>query len=525
MSVEISKKLLFFNSLSGIALKILNVTILVWLQRYLLTRISTEEYSILPVVYSIMVFFPFCTTMLTSGLSRFMVEAYAKEETQKITQITSTMFSLLLLVSVPILVIGLLLAWNIEHVLNIAPAFQSDAHLMLSLLIVTFVINTTSMPFQAGLYVRQKFIRLNGIHLLKEIVRIAILFALLFSLESRVLWVVTATVSANLLEMVAIILTSRRLVPAIKFQRRAINWSIARTITSFGGWSLLGQLGTIVQKNADTIILNKLASAIDVTCFYLGSMPHVQLGQFFSKIKAPLIPQLTALHANDMKRDFQYAFLRGNRLGLWIAMFPVVPILVFSKELVTLWVGSEFIVAAEVAVLLLATYPIIYANFLMGPVAIAMAEIRETSTRSIIVQLLNLGLTLCLVGIFEMGAIGSALSTFVSMTVFYPILTYRLVLRMVDIKAATWIKETLLPGWIPGIATTGVAFTTKRILAYASVDFSTLLEVLAGLMFCSVLYILATYLCFKEKDHRDLREVINKLRRRHNKPGEKRIGN
>jgi len=56
--VEISKRLVFINSLSGVATKVLNIAVLVWLYRYLLKRISTEEYALYPVLASLIAFLP-----------------------------------------------------------------------------------------------------------------------------------------------------------------------------------------------------------------------------------------------------------------------------------------------------------------------------------------------------------------------------------------------------------------------------------------------------------------------------------
>ena len=89
--VVISKRLVFVNSLSGVAAKVLNLGVLIWLQQYLLRRISAEEYSLYPVLISLIVFLPPATSVLTGGLTRYIVEAYAKGDERRVTQITSTM--------------------------------------------------------------------------------------------------------------------------------------------------------------------------------------------------------------------------------------------------------------------------------------------------------------------------------------------------------------------------------------------------------------------------------------------------
>jgi hypothetical protein len=83
---EISKRIVLINSASSVATQVLHFSVLVWLQQYLLRRISPEEYALYPVVMAVMVFSPLLTVFLTSGLGRFVVVAHARDERQ-VTQI------------------------------------------------------------------------------------------------------------------------------------------------------------------------------------------------------------------------------------------------------------------------------------------------------------------------------------------------------------------------------------------------------------------------------------------------------
>src|SRR2546422_1018991 len=101
--VAISKRLVLINSASSVVTKVLSATVLLWMHRYLLRRISPEEYSLLPVVMSIVAFMPLLTVTLTAGLGRYVVEAYARGDERRVTQIVSTMFPWLLAASLVLL--------------------------------------------------------------------------------------------------------------------------------------------------------------------------------------------------------------------------------------------------------------------------------------------------------------------------------------------------------------------------------------------------------------------------------------
>lgn len=498
--VEISKKLLLLNSASGVVVRVLSITVLVWLQQFLLKRISTDEYSLYPILVSMMLFLPLVTMVLTSGIGRFVVEAYARGDEERITEITSTMFFILLCFCIPMLLLGMLLAWNIGDVLTINPAYLTDARIMTALMIGAFVLSTVFMPFTTGFYVRQKFIHLNLLNFSRELLRIAILFLLLFGVSTRVFWLAVASFASNIIGLGVMVVLSRKFLPSLRFKRCRVNIPSAKSLLSFGGWSLVTQISAMIRMNADPIILNKLATSLDVTCFHLGSLASKEIQRFTSIVLNPMNPQLVALHAANRKDALRGAFLRGNRFALWGALFLAVPLVVFSHELITLWVGGEFALAAQVAVLLLTTFPVLYTNLITGPLAGAMNNLRPLAIRILLIQLVNLALTIYLVGFRNMGALGSALSTWLTSIVLTPLLTFRIGFRLADVRFSRWFRETVIPGLLPALVAAGIGFIVKITCHPAS-----LLGLVGAVSLSSIAYLGALYFfALQPKDKADL---------------------
>jgi len=177
MRVEISKRLVLLNTASAILARTINVSVILWLHQYLLHRISKEEYSLLPLLMYIVVLLPFVTAILTSGIGRFVLAAYAKRDDRGVTQIVSTMFPLLLGTGVLILAGGWLLAWHIDKVLVVPHERLRDARLMMALLILSAAVKPPCVAFGVGFYVRQKFVLYNAISVGAELLR-ALLIAL-----------------------------------------------------------------------------------------------------------------------------------------------------------------------------------------------------------------------------------------------------------------------------------------------------------------------------------------------------------
>ena len=466
-NVPISKRLVLINSASSVVTRLLNVTVLVWVLQYLLKRIDADEYALLPVFMAIMVFVPLLSTFLTAGLARYVTEAYANGDQERITQITSTMFVLLLAAGLALGVAGLTLAYYVDFFLTISPDRLTDARWMMGLLMASAAIRLPLSPFGVGLFVRQKFVTHNLIEVACTLLRVVLLLVLLLGIGPQIKWVVVARVVSNLTSVGLITFLSRRAVQALRFRRECVEWSVAREITSFGAWFTLSHIAFAIRHAADPIILNKLATAVDVTAFHIGSLVDRQIREMTITASQPIQPVLTAMHAKGEKQRLAGAYLRGGRLTLWAAMFIAVPLMVYRYELLSLYLADEFETyssAALVMLLLLTAILFIYPSNMVNKISVATARVRTYTMCTFIAQLTNLCITLLLVGPFQMGAIGSALATFGTTLLFQPLMFWPLGLRMLDIKLRRFIKDTIVPGYAPTIVALVIGELLRQVI-------------------------------------------------------------
>ncbi len=463
--VEISKRLVLINSASAVGTRLLSMSVLIWLQQYLLKRVSPEEYSLLPVLYSVMAFAPLLTTILTGGIGRYITVAYARGDDNGVTRIVSTMFPILCAAGVLFLGAGWFLAWHIDSVLIIAPNRVNDARIMMAILMLSAAVRLPLAPFSAGFFVRQKFMLENLIGIGTELFRLALLFSLLFGVSARVLWVITAATSAEFVNLAITRTISMRLVPALRFRRSQIHWPIAGEITAFGGWSFLGEIANTVRTASDALILNRFATPIDVAAFHIGSMVPRYLSSLSLQALGPLLPALTAMVACGDTARIRETCLRVGRYALWGSMTLVVPALVFHGELAVLYAGPAYKSAGTVLMLLLVLYPIFYGMILTPSLANARGEVGAWTRRTIIRESANLAGTLFLVGYLKLGAAGSAFSTALMLVIFQPLLIYPLALRFAETDWSTWASKTLLPGLAPAALSLLAGFMARQCFA------------------------------------------------------------
>lgn len=506
VGVEINKRLVFVNSASTVLRRFLTIAIAAWLHQHLLLRISAEEYSLLPVLMALMIFVPLVSMVFTSGLSRFVTEAYARGDEKRVTQVVSTMFPLLVGAALALLILGGLFSWNIARVLTVAPEFVDEARTMFALLILGAAVRMASIPFELGFDVKQRFILRNGIGVGAELARIAFLLTLLAVFGTHVVWVVVAFFAADLCERFVVVVLSRRMVPALCFNTRDFRREIVKPMTSFGGWSLVAHVATLVREAADPLILNKLATPVDVSTFGLASLVELHLRRTIFGTARNAQPAIVALQATGQTERLRRTYFRLSRYMLWALLLACLPLIIFCREFFDLYLrerSSLYTSAAVVLALLVARSALLFPNTLISMVAEAQARVRPLALRGLAMQSANLALTIYLVGGLGMGAFGSALSTLAVSAVAVPLLFWSFGLELTGARAGPWVRSALLRGVVPGLVATPVWIAVKL-----SLEPDTWLELgVAGAAGCAV-YAAAVFFSLSREERQDLGRLL-----------------
>lgn len=502
--VAISKRIVVINFAGSVLAQVLSILVLFWLQRHLILAISKEEYSILPVLYAVMAFTPLATVALTGGIGRFITAAYARGDDEGVTKICSTMFPILSAAGLVFLALGWAISWQIDAVLNIAPERVQDARIMLALLFFSAAIRLPAAPFGVGFFVRQRFVLQNLISIGCTLFRIALLLVLIFGVSTRVLWVTTASVAADLMLLAITTPVSMGLVPSLRFRRAMIDWPVAREVTSFGGWQFLMVVGLSIRNALDPIVLNAFSTAWDIACYNIASLPFQQIWQTISMAKRTVNPSLIAMHAGGEDSRMQSAFLRGNRAALWAFLLPGLPLAVFARPLIEIYLQGELSLAPALIQLNFLGFLVLIPSVVYGTIVDAIGRPREFCLLVLGSNLLNLMLTLLFAGWLGYGAVGSSAATALSAGLVYPLLVWPLSRRVLSITNHAWLHEVLWPGVLPALWATPVYAGAGMLLGTTTVP-----GLFGSLALGSVAYVTCLYVfAARPQDREDFQRMF-----------------
>lgn len=458
-NVPISKRLVLVNSLGSVAAQLLNIVVLVWVIQHLIRRIPPEEYQLLPVVMSFVMFFPIIQSLLDAGLGRFMTEQHAKGNDSGVTELVSSAF--LTTLGTSLLLTGPFIAavWHADAIIKVPEEMIGEARIMLAIALGGLLIGLPLSPFRVGLYVQQRFLLRSAITTGGTFLRAILLFVLILGLGPRVIWVVIATSSAGLMTNIAMSVFSALSMPSLRTRPSYARWIWIKQLASFGFWVSIGRAANSTRDTSQPIILNRLASAIDVNSFHVSSVIDRNLRLLTVIALSPLEPSMIAMHARGELERLRITFLRATRTILWLIMAPSILLIAFREEIMQLFLGKEFdryTDSATVVALLAAANAPYFATAIVHQVTVAQARVGQFAVLNLFVQAFNVALMVNLVVVFDMGAVGAAWAMLAANTIGSVFVFLPLVLKLTNCSLWKYIQIALVPGLMPFVVCMGI---------------------------------------------------------------------
>ena len=498
------------NASSSVLTMLISMTALLWVNQYLLRRISPEEYALVPILTSLMVFAEFFRIIFTRGLSRFMVAADAKDDHTEVSRIVSSMIPVLGAVALFLGLAGGLVVVYIDQLIKVEPTYLDDARIMMSLLVLTLCISIVTTPLCAGLYVRMRFVELNLVKLGTEVFRVIVLMWLLVAIGPQALWVVVASSSANILNFLVMSIYTFRILPSARFHKALVSVRTMRRLLSFSLWTSVQGLNMFVQRALPALLLNRFSTGVDVAAFYVGNLPNQQIRKLTQAAAGPATPALTAIYATEGEEALQKYYYQGGRYHLWGTLFLLPPLIIFARDLILLYVGATYLDAATVMIVLLIIYPFHWASAMFYQIAYATEKIQAFNVTSIGLALTAGAAMYYFVALRDMGAVGAAYGMATGFILTQVLLIWPMGLRLVKGSWKVFILRTIIPGAIPFLGAVVLCTLYGQVLGVDS-----WLKFFGGCGVSAIGYIaILIVFCLGADDRAVLKDIKGKLRKR-----------
>jgi len=225
-------------------------------------------------------------------------------------------------------------------------------------------------------------------------------------------------VACMLFEFAVCWLVIRRRYPGIRFGLSSFDRSLVRTIFGFSAFAMLLNVGNLLAFRLDALVIGARLDPDQVTFFDMGNKFFDPMTGLLIAVGAVVMPMATRLQATGERDELARVFLKWSKISFSLVLAIGIYLLVLGPEFLGWWVGPDFAGPSGrvLQVLMLSFLAYLPVRGVALPVLLGLGKPALTALALLAMGLLNLGLSLALVG--PLGILGVAIGTAVPNVLF-----------------------------------------------------------------------------------------------------------
>jgi len=309
--------------------------------RIVLNTLGVEDYGIYTVIGGVVALFSFLRGSMASATQRFFSFAIGQNNIDKLRKT----FSVNLLIYIGIAIFALLLLetigiWFIDNQLKV-PEGRFDASISVyHYSVFTFVITILTTPFLAIIIAHEDMQIYAYVSIIEVLLKLIIVFLIVFLPFDKL------KVYGILIFIVSVL--NGGLYIGISFKKysecqlKKFYWDKAlfKEISEFTGWTLFGQLTTVLRNQAVTILLNQIFSPIIVAARAIAINITSKINIFSNNFNVGLYPPIIKAYAEDKKDNMYSLIFNGSKITFFLMWVFALPLLIEMDIILNTWLKT-----------------------------------------------------------------------------------------------------------------------------------------------------------------------------------------
>lgn len=353
----------------------LNIIVGLYSVRVILRALGTEDYGLYDVVAGVIGLLSFISNSLVQTSIRFVSVSMGKGNVQETNNTFNSCLYLHVIIGVFLVFIFEILSFFIfDGFLNINQNRVETAKVLYQCMLLTLFLNIVQTPFRAIIMSNEKFVYLSFIGILDSFLKLAIAYAVVYYDKDKLCLYGILMACITVVNYLCIHAYCK-----IKYagyvRMKLIPLNEINKVVGFAGWTLLDTLGSILNRQGYSILLNKFFGTNINSVFALSRQVEGHMCTISSSAMVTIKPQIMKSYgAGDTDRMLRLSLTSG-KVGFTLMALVSIPMIVMMPQVLQLWLGdvpegtvefSRLLIVASMGIQL--TQGLFYANQAQGNV-------------------------------------------------------------------------------------------------------------------------------------------------------------
>ncbi len=452
MATEIKKKITR-NTIANYIGYSIRTVVNFFLFPFVVHRLGVTEAGIWFLLSSVTGYLGLLDLGIKPALVKHIAQYNAKGDKKSISQIVSIAFLIFLVMGAVAGVIMLIIGFLLPQFFRIDPEIisqaRTSAYIVAGALFLSFPLSAIGGGVLNGL---QRYDKTRTAGIFSSLSGAAAIVFLL-SQGYGLVAVVLADQITNFLGWLLNVYFAKRLAPYLKIQFRNIKKEFVWKVFKFSGLIFIIKFASQIIYYTDKIVIGIFLNVGAIVFYEAAYKIHKVVTRIPMLLVSAMMPASSELDAQKKPETLKKLYLYSTKYMTAFFLFLVIPVLIFTKPILNLWIGPEFESSAIYARLfLLVTFFVL--NHTAGmQILIGTGKIKSITRYQVIVAVFNLALSIVLVK--TIGLIGVVLGTvipFIVMEWFY----IKIAFKTLGVKWQEYIPKVLIKAYIPGLISAAV---------------------------------------------------------------------
>lgn len=308
--------------------------------RVVIQELGVDDYGVYQAIAGIIAMFTTLRTAFDSATQRYYNVAIAQNDESLLSQMYSSSLFIHSTIAVAlVIIIEIFGTWFIKYKMNYPIEQASDVYFVFHTMVISVIFMVLTIPY-SGMIVAKEHMKFYAyLSIIDVVLKLGLVFLLVFIKADKLRVYAVFQMSVFIILFILNYLYFRKNFTEVRIKR--FSKKIIKNMSSFSGWAFLGNICYSLVHEGVNLLLNVFGGVIANAARGIAIQVRGVISNILTTTIMSARPQATQLFVLGERTAFWDIIYRYSKILFLLSSLMVIPIFIYSKEIINLWLGVE----------------------------------------------------------------------------------------------------------------------------------------------------------------------------------------
>ena len=305
--------------------------------RIVLSTLGVVDYGLYNVVGGVVAMFTFISAAMGNSTQRYLAFALGKRDNENLQKVFSSSLAIHWVLAIVILVLAETLGlWFLNTKMIIPVERMSAAHWVYQFSILACMVSIISLPYNALIIAHEKMSAFTFISILDVVLKLLIVFLISNASSDKLILYAALILCVQLIDQLIYGIYCTKHFPESKF-KKLDDRGLIKEMTSFAGWSLIGNLAWISYSQGLNILLNLFFGLAVNAAMGIAVQVQGAIKGFVTNFQMAVNPQIIKSFASEDYKRLHTLIFSSSKISYFLLLCFVLPLVLEADQVLSIW--------------------------------------------------------------------------------------------------------------------------------------------------------------------------------------------